>query len=365
VPRGATSRADQQLIAALKTRRLTVSPYQLERWRRIGLVPPNTRRSLGRGRGTTSQLAPDAIACAATIARANDPKPSSIFWSCILAVAGYYRDTSDVAARPLRLSLNALIHEFDLLDIDEDTAYEDAAFASLPQFCGFSPQRQHPSLRDVPNVVDHKRHVHEHYLVASYLGVSTVGQQLLRQTVLELGFANDDEADALMAFLNTNFTPAEERVAILNQVDMPHLTYLIGAAHTIVNFTESHDRNPWPSATTEHRARELDALGLGFVRKLREPNLQLTLAVTIFLAAEQGLQSSVIHALGDEWSGETRSRIHRTSSGVQVAPLSPAKNAERERRWQLKFDRDRDKIMSLWRSSPSVDHGNQKTSETR
>lgn len=48
------SKADLELIAAAQAQGVTVSPYQLERWRTAGILPRNPRRWSGRGRGSTS-----------------------------------------------------------------------------------------------------------------------------------------------------------------------------------------------------------------------------------------------------------------------------------------------------------------------
>jgi hypothetical protein len=326
------SRADQQLIAALEARNLDISPYQVERWRRTGLIPPNIRRSLGRGRGTTSELAPDAVACAATVAAAGDPKPTSIFWNCAATLAGRYPDMQEIASRPLRSCLVSLVEESDLVDIDEDRAYEEAAYASSPLFSSFSPERQHPLLQDVANVVDHKRRVHEHYLAASYLGVDVVGRRLLRQSVLELGFANDSEADLLIEFLERSFTPADERIGLLDGVDLAHQAYLLYAAALVVEWIQSDDWwRPLELPPSGAQIERLEALGLGFLKRLREPPYQLILALMTFLITEEEFQASLIQALGEEWSKETRSRIHKANFSVQVAPISATRLAEVER----------------------------------
>ena len=62
------SRADAELIAALARIGLTVSIYQLERWRRVGALPRNSRRGLGRGRGSTSQVPPETFIRARALA---------------------------------------------------------------------------------------------------------------------------------------------------------------------------------------------------------------------------------------------------------------------------------------------------------
>jgi hypothetical protein len=55
VPRSTASEADRQLIADAGRRGAVVTARQLERWRVAGLLAPNIRRALGRGRGSTSQ----------------------------------------------------------------------------------------------------------------------------------------------------------------------------------------------------------------------------------------------------------------------------------------------------------------------
>lgn len=70
MPRGEPSRADTELIQALADQGLTVSHYQLERWRATGQLPRNRRRALGRGKGSVSELDSHAVRQAATLARA-------------------------------------------------------------------------------------------------------------------------------------------------------------------------------------------------------------------------------------------------------------------------------------------------------
>src|ERR1035438_6033082 len=69
MPRGPTSTSDRQLIQALADEGLRVTPYQLERWRAMGLVPRNGRHGLGRGRGSIAAMPADAIDCARTVAQ--------------------------------------------------------------------------------------------------------------------------------------------------------------------------------------------------------------------------------------------------------------------------------------------------------
>lgn len=55
MPRSAASRGDAELIAHAARHGVVVTARQLERWRARGLLPPNIRRGLGRGRGSISE----------------------------------------------------------------------------------------------------------------------------------------------------------------------------------------------------------------------------------------------------------------------------------------------------------------------
>jgi hypothetical protein len=55
MPRSPASEADRQLIADAARHGAVVTAGQLERWRARGLLGPNIRRPLGRGRGSTSE----------------------------------------------------------------------------------------------------------------------------------------------------------------------------------------------------------------------------------------------------------------------------------------------------------------------
>ena len=69
MPRGDLSRADAELIRVLAEQGLTVSPYQLERWRAAGQLPRNRRRGLGRGKGSVSEIDDQSVRQAAMLAR--------------------------------------------------------------------------------------------------------------------------------------------------------------------------------------------------------------------------------------------------------------------------------------------------------
>jgi hypothetical protein len=61
MPRSRVSQADERLIAFAASRGFVVTARRLERWREQRLLPPNRRRFLGRGRGSTSEPAPGAV----------------------------------------------------------------------------------------------------------------------------------------------------------------------------------------------------------------------------------------------------------------------------------------------------------------
>ncbi|MFE2724087.1 hypothetical protein [Kitasatospora sp. NPDC059327] len=69
MPRTPPSGADAELINALAARGVTVSAYQLERWRTAGLLPRNPRRGLGQGRGSGAVLLPETVTQAEMLAR--------------------------------------------------------------------------------------------------------------------------------------------------------------------------------------------------------------------------------------------------------------------------------------------------------
>ena len=62
MPRSDASQADIDLLEQLARSGVRVSLSQLERWRSAGIVPRNTRKPLGRGRESTSEVPPGARA---------------------------------------------------------------------------------------------------------------------------------------------------------------------------------------------------------------------------------------------------------------------------------------------------------------
>lgn len=69
MPRSAASEADRRLIEAAGRLGAVVTARQLERWRAAGLLGPNVRHSLGRGRGSSSGPPAGAAELVAWLAR--------------------------------------------------------------------------------------------------------------------------------------------------------------------------------------------------------------------------------------------------------------------------------------------------------
>lgn len=94
-PRG--SRADIELVAALRSRGVTVSARQLDRWRGAGLMLPSVRRGLGQGHGSRSSHAPGAVRRAAEIVGILEKHRSLDAVAMVLYLRG--RDVSEAVAR--------------------------------------------------------------------------------------------------------------------------------------------------------------------------------------------------------------------------------------------------------------------------
>lgn len=74
MPGHGPSRADAALIRQLEREGLSVSGYQLERWRSRGLLPRNRRHGLGRARGSISESDDSTVQIAAALARLSHPE---------------------------------------------------------------------------------------------------------------------------------------------------------------------------------------------------------------------------------------------------------------------------------------------------
>jgi hypothetical protein len=99
MPRSTVSEADQQLIADATRHSVAVTARQLERWRARGLLAPNTRRPLGRGRGSTSEPPAGAAELVAWLAGNARPgrRPSDLALLAFAAGLAVPEDTVRVA----------------------------------------------------------------------------------------------------------------------------------------------------------------------------------------------------------------------------------------------------------------------------
>ncbi len=131
--RSGASSADRALIAELAATGLAVSPYQLERWRGVGLVPRNRRRALGRGRGSTSEVTPETIDAVRMVARsARQGRPH--LWSDALVrfATGHEPGEAEVRsafARELEQWATRLA-----VSAGDDDAGQDARFEAAERF---------------------------------------------------------------------------------------------------------------------------------------------------------------------------------------------------------------------------------------
>lgn len=105
VPRGPTSQADQDLLAALQAAGIDwVTEYQLERWRQAGALPAPVRRFLGRGKGSTSVYPPEAAAVAKALAN-HTYQGRSLHY----AVLASFRESAPVPEPAVRRSMQWIV----------------------------------------------------------------------------------------------------------------------------------------------------------------------------------------------------------------------------------------------------------------
>lgn len=149
--RSAPSASDLHLIAALAEVGLQVTPYQLERWRAMGLVPRSERHGLGRGRGSVASLPEDALDCARTVAQVTqgrqglDVRREVVAHFCRMASLADGR-LEKMAERTVRSALVAFMERFRVVQMTEDDAYQVAMSKAMADpYIG-----DHPLRRQVP-----------------------------------------------------------------------------------------------------------------------------------------------------------------------------------------------------------------------
>ncbi|MGP3636858.1 hypothetical protein ACTU45_26470 [Streptomyces sp. 24-1644] len=160
------SPADQELLALLNARGLAVSAPQLERWRRVGLLPRHARQALGRGRGSKSVLEPCTVEIADVLARSSgqgkDLRATLLIWYMRAGTPAVhsrepvpeppFEAVRDALVWALRRSpVQRLIEQARKArdDVDTDTLYADAdrLLARMPGPLGH-PGRMREALLD-------------------------------------------------------------------------------------------------------------------------------------------------------------------------------------------------------------------------
>ena len=129
MPRSAASEADRQLIADAGRRGAVVTVRQLERRRAAGLLAPNIRRALGRGRGSTSQPPPGAAELVTWLAANARPgrRPGDLALLAFAAGMAVPEDTVRVAFARAVASIRLPVEA----DMPPGAAPEDVADAAV------------------------------------------------------------------------------------------------------------------------------------------------------------------------------------------------------------------------------------------
>jgi hypothetical protein len=125
VPRGTVSGATAALITAVAAQGVTVSAYQIERWRSSGDLPRPVRHGRGRGRGTVSE-APDekTVQRAVMLARASRRGSRRLGSHPIERLAFGQPVDEAVARRAIDETLTEIGRVFGLGAADEDAAWQ-------------------------------------------------------------------------------------------------------------------------------------------------------------------------------------------------------------------------------------------------
>lgn len=142
MPRTPPSRADQELIQALAAEGVTVTPTQLERWRREGYLPRNRRQGLGRGAGSRSEIAAgtadyiDALTAQAGQGRSMHQTILALF------MAGVLQPADCPPSDPPMRTYEAAVRRAFQKEIDEGDVARDwiASVASNAELDGHDPE---------------------------------------------------------------------------------------------------------------------------------------------------------------------------------------------------------------------------------
>ena len=177
MPRGAPSRADSELLAALAGEGHAVSAYQLERWRLAGLLPRPARQALGRGAGSASAYPAEAADCARLLAVTAGQGRSLHLAALSLYVAALPVDSASVRAamcwaleRRQRLLEQAAERYGDALHVAERAArqvgiYEPDVVASY--FPDLLEAGGGPSRADLRRRAERRQDIRRAYITAT------------------------------------------------------------------------------------------------------------------------------------------------------------------------------------------------------
>ena len=225
---------DLHLTAALAELGLQVTPYQLERWRAMGLVPRSQRHGLGRGRGSVASLPEDALDCARTVVQATrgrqglDVRREVVAHFCRMASRADGR-LEKMAEWTVRSALIAFMERFRVPRMTEDDAYQVAmSKVIVDPYIGSHPLGYQVPGYDEDNAVRRRklqvmRSAYQHILAAEMTGTEAVGDDLLEESVAVLGWATSESASILVAYLNTTLQRTDEHIAILRSVPYARL----------------------------------------------------------------------------------------------------------------------------------------------
>lgn len=230
MPRGKPSAADTQLLDALASLGMHATSYQLERWRLGGFMPRNVRRSLGRGRGSESEPALDAFACAQALARfsAQGASPARRIAERFYGLSSESPDRArSLPERVVRTSLRSLLEEDRVPAAkSEDAAYQEAFEIAAKDrwilrgsdmaFFHGEPAVPARSMREA-------RAAYEHVLAAQRLGVYAVGVEIIQEALVTMGWVPGHGAVEATAYLALVLNNTDQLCQAVDRTAYRHL----------------------------------------------------------------------------------------------------------------------------------------------
>lgn len=218
MPRGPVSQSDQKLLAAAAAAGYVVSPFQLERWRGLGLVPRNARRGLGRGRGTVAEVPEDALPRLIAVAQSARQGRTLAKGTVFLRLASGEAVTDAALRAAIVKSLRFLSRRFGLDepgDAGWQTRYTRARAAGrgglpagLDLVLGANEGRTAEASHDIRDVTE----AWVHGLAGDVDGVS--GEDLMRAMAVGSGLTGD-EADRLLDEVRSAETAEDDLASVM------------------------------------------------------------------------------------------------------------------------------------------------------